>query len=154
MKKFLLSIATLIVFAAVPMSAQLTGPTLIDRVRDDLSQQRTFKVESARNSVLLRDAATGAELLTVSEVDGQTVTLSGVVARLDNLSPERRAAVIRQIEYFNFSSGVGTLGYDNATGVVTMQHHLNPRYVSPSSIAYVASRFGDVAKTEATRLAQ
>lgn len=150
MKKFLLSIAALVsIIAATPGYAQFTGPSILDKVRDNLSQQKAFKVESTNKTVLLRDAATGAELFTVSEIDAQTVTLSGVVGKLDKMSSERRDAVMQRIAYFNFSSGVGTLGYNKSTGEVTMQHHLNPRYVSPANIAHVASSFGDVARTEA-----
>lgn len=154
MKKLLLSVAALVaLIAAIPAQAQLTGPSLLDKVRDNLSQESSFRVESTSKSVLLRDAATGAELFTVSEVDAQTVTLSGVVARVGQLSQERRNAVMQRIAFFNFSSGVGTLGYNSATGEVTMHHYVNPRYVSPANIAYVASRFGDVARSEAQLLA-
>lgn len=155
MKKILLSIAALVTFfASTSGFAQLTGPSLIDRVRDDLSQQRTLKIESNEKSVMLRDAATGAEIFTVRQIDAQTVTLSGVIARLNNLSPERRHEVMQRIAFFNFSSPVGTLGFNNSTGEVVMEHHLNPRYVSASSIASVAGRFNDVARNEATLLVQ
>ncbi len=153
MKKTLLAVAALVALAT-PGYAQFTGPSVIDQVRNDINQQQNFKVEKIDRSMLLRDASTGAEVLTVSEVDAQTVTLHRVIGKISDLSPERKSAIMQRIAFFNFSSPVGTLGVNNATGVVTMEHHLNPRQVSTSNIVNVAVRFGDVAKAESTLLAQ
>lgn len=155
MKKLMLAVSAFVALvAAAPGYAQFTGPTVIDQVRNDFNRQERYSVEKSKGTIVLRDASTGEELFTLSEVDAQTVTLSSVIAKLDHLSPERKHEVLQRIAFFNFSSPVGTLGYDNSTGTVTMEHHLNPRQVSASSIATVAVRFGDVARAEANNLAQ
>jgi hypothetical protein len=156
MKNFMFAIVAFAAacFAATPSHAQLTGPSLISQMRADLSQHKNYKVEAHDNTVSLRDAATGAEVLTVSQVDAQQVTITGVVAKLNKLSAARKHDIQQRIDYFNFSSAVGTLDMDNKTGQVTMEHHLNPRYVSASSIVNVAMRFSDVVRAESEVLAQ
>jgi len=132
--------------------AQLTGPSALSAIRDDFSSNG-YTVEQGSNTVMMKDAA-GNIVFTVYQVNSQTVTLTSVVAHLKKLSAEQRAKLQRRIAYFNYSSPVGTLWFDNATGDVTMEHHLNPRYVSPATMVTVAASFGDMVRTQERYLMQ
>ena len=153
MKKLVLAAAALVSFLSVSTSsAQLTGPSALNVIRDDFSSNG-YTVEAGSNSMLMKDAS-GHVIFTVSQVNPQTVTLSSVVARMRKLSTEERARLQQKIAYFNYSSAVGTLWFDNTTGEVTMEHHLNPRFVSPATMAKIAANFGDMVRSEERILMQ
>jgi hypothetical protein len=153
MKKLALAAAALVCFLSASAShAQLTGPSALNVIRDDFSSNG-YTVEAGANSMLMKDAS-GNLVFTVSQVNPQTVTLSSVVARLRKLTAEERTLLQQKIAFFNFSSSVGTLWFNNATGEVTMEHHLNPRYVSPATMAKIAASFGDMVRTEEQILMQ
>lgn len=153
MKKIMLAAVALVTFLAASAShAQLTGPSVLNTIGDNFSRNG-YTVESGSNIVVMKDAS-GAMVFTVSQVNQQTITLKGVVASMRNLTPEQRTQLQRKIALFNYSSHVGTLWLDNATGDVTMEHHLNPRHLSPSTMATIAASFGDVARTEGEILMQ
>lgn len=153
MKKLVLAAAALVSFLSVSTSsAQLTGPSALNVIRDDFSSNG-YTVEAGSNSMRMKDAS-GHLVFTVSQVNPQTVTLTSVVARMRKLNAEERNRLQQQIAFFNFSSSVGTLWFDNSTGEVTMEHHLNPRFVSPASIAKIAASFGDMVRTEEQILMQ
>jgi hypothetical protein len=153
MKSIMVAAAFLALLVTSSVHAQLTGPSTLGLLRDDLAKQTNFKVELATNGVTLKDAKTGREIFTVRQVSSQTVTLSGVVASLDKVAPAQRQEVLRRIALFNFSSPVGTLEVDNS-GKVTMYHHLSSRLVSRAGMVDVASRFGDAMREEAKVLLQ
>ncbi len=153
MKKLVLTIAALAGLLVTECQAQLTGPSSIAYIHDG-TKTGSYKVERDAHSVTFRDAMTGAEVFKASEVNAQTVTLVGFVASLRNLSPEQKEQLLKKVAFYNFSSPVGTLLVDSETGDITMEHHLNPRHVSPSSMATVASRFGDAVRSESQSLLQ
>jgi len=154
MKKIMLAAAALVTFLTASAShAQLTGPSVLNSIGDNCSRYG-YSVESGSNTVVMKDASTGTMVFTVSQVNSQTITLRGVVASMRNLTPEQRTQLQRRIALFNYSSHVGTLWLDNATGEVTMEHHLNPRHLSPSTMATIATSFGDVARAEGQILMQ
>src|SRR4051812_44759572 len=153
MKKLVLAAAALVsFFFATASHAQLTGPSALNAIRDDFSNNG-YTVEAGSNSVLMKDAS-GNTIFTVSQVNPQTITLSSVIAHLHQLSAEQRTQLQRRIAFFNYSSSVGTLWYNTATGEVTMEHHLNPRFVSPATMVKVAASFGDMVRTEEQVLMQ
>ncbi len=155
MKNILLTAAALFTFLLVaPVHAQLTGPSVLSFIGDSFARQSGYSIVSGTNTVLVKDVESGRTLFVVKDVNQQTITLSSVVASLRQLSPESRDRMLKQISQYNFSSAVGTLWYDNATGEVTMEHHLNPRLVSSANIVSVANRFGDAVRAEKTVLAQ
>lgn len=153
MKSILIAAAFLALLVTSSVHAQLTGPSALGMLRDDLAKQTNFKVDLVTNGVALKDAGTGKEVFTVRQMNSQTVTLSGFVVSLDKVSPERKQEVLRRIALFNFSSAVGTLEVDN-NGRVTMYHHLSSRLVSRAGMVDVASRFGDAMREEAKVLLQ
>jgi hypothetical protein len=153
MKKLVLAAAALVSFLSASTSnAQLTGPSALNIIRDDFSNNG-YTVESGSNSMLMKDAS-GNIIFSVSQVNPQTVTLTSVVARTRKLTSEQESMLQRKIAHFNISSSVGTLWLDNATGEVTMEHHLNPRFVSPATMAKIAANFGDLVRTEEQVLMQ
>ncbi|MDB5034473.1 MAG: hypothetical protein JWQ98_1714 [Chlorobi bacterium] len=153
MKKFLpASVALILFLLATPGFAQLTGPSLLGKIRDNLNKQTSYKVSLANDAIIMTDARSGVTVCTVRQESSQKITLSCVVARLKGLSAEKRQQLQRKIALFNFSSAVGTLWYDSRTGEVTMEHFLNPRQVSPVSMASVAARFGETYRAEVASL--
>lgn len=135
-------------FFASSAFAQLTGPSLLQAVSNDLSRLPDTRVEQRGNSLVLRDSRTNAEIFTVSESGAQIVTLSGVVGDIGTMSSERKQMVEQHLAYFNYSSAVGTIALDNQSGQVTMYHHLNARLVSPANIVNVAQHFTDAMRAE------
>jgi hypothetical protein len=155
MRKLLLASAALVMlFLATPGFAQLTGPSLLGKIRDNLSKQTNYKVSLAHDAITMTDARTGATVCTVRQESSQKITLSCVVASLKGLPAEQKQRALKKIALFNFSSAVGTLLYDNRTGEVTMEHFLNPRQVTPVSMASVAARFGETYRAQAASLTE
>ena len=46
-----------------------------------------------------------------------------------------------RIDEFNASAPVGTLKFDSKSGILTMDHHMNPRHVGPTAMAKVTMKF-------------
>src|SRR5436853_4410716 len=89
-------------FLAVPAFAQITGGTVLRSLADQLDRQSSgYRTELASDGLHLRDASTGSEVLAVHQIGGQQVTISGVVASLNKLSPELRRQALRRIALFN-----------------------------------------------------
>ncbi|MEO5929391.1 MAG: hypothetical protein ABIR47_05630 [Candidatus Kapaibacterium sp.] len=153
MKKLLLAPVALIMFLlATPGFAQLTGPSLLGKIRDNLNKQTSYKVSLVNDAIVMTDAHTGVRVCTVRQESSQKITLSCVVTRLDGVSAEKKQRIQRKIALFNFSSAVGTLWYDSRTGEVILEHFLNPRQVSPVNMASVAARFGETYRAQAATL--
>lgn len=152
MKKLLLAAVLALPFAAIPAAAQLTGPSLINRVSMDLKKQTTYRVETREGKLYLVDGA-GTPVVAMEENSRQTVIISGTVADLSHLSAESKNRAMAHIALFNFSSPVGTLSVDEA-GRVTMMHRLNSKVVSTGAIAQVAELCGDVVRQESQTLMQ
>ncbi|MBS1912992.1 MAG: hypothetical protein JST22_13480 [Bacteroidetes bacterium] len=155
MKMFMTAaMAFIALIVAVPAHAQSTGASLLHEIGDNMTSHPEYTAVVGTNTVLIKDVTTGATLFVVKETNAQTITLSSVVATVHSLTPDSRARLLRRISQFNFSSPVGTLWYDNASGNVTMEHHLNPRMVSQSGIMNVAVRFGDAVRAQQIALLQ
>jgi hypothetical protein len=156
MKQFsLIAAIVALSFLAVPAFAQVTGGTILRSLADQLDRQSSgYRTELESDGLHLRDASTVNEVLAVHQIGGQQVTISGVVASLNKLSPDVRRQTLRRIALFNFSSPVGTLVVDAKTGEVTMEHNLNPRQVSIPAMAQVATMFGKTIRRQSNALLQ
>lgn len=154
MKKSVLAAALFVAFiVAAPAHAQLTGASVLHAISENFQHLDGYAVVTGPNSVKLNESATGRTVFEVREDNAQTITLSSVVMNARSLSGDRRERMLKSIAMFNFSSPVGTLWMEDATGDVTLVHHLNPRFVSPSNIVSVAMMFGDMVRTEKRALA-
>lgn len=153
MKNLLLAAVLTLPLGAIPAAAQLTGPTLLNRVSIDLQNQSAYRINMQKDKLFLLDG-TGAPVVSMEQNNRNTVTISGAVADLSGLPAANKSRAMARIALFNFSSPVGTLSLDEATGRVTMVHYLNSGLVSTATIAQVAQLCGDVVKQEAATLAQ
>lgn len=155
MKMF--TIAAMALFAlliANPANAQSTGASVLHEIGESMTTHPEYSAVMGTNTVLIKDVVTGNTLFVVKEMNAQTITLSSVVATLHSMTPDRKAQLMRRISQFNFSSAVGTLWYDNASGTVTMEHNLNPKMVSQNGMSNVAVRFGDAVRAQQMALLQ
>ncbi len=153
MKKLLLAALLTLPLCASGALAQLTGPSLLNRVSIDLDKQH-YRVDVRGDRILLVDGKTGATVAAVEQTNRQTVTITGAVADLSRLTAASRKNAMARIALFNFSSPVGTLTVDEKSGKVTMVHHLNAGMVPSATIAQVAELCGDVIRQESRTLAQ
>lgn len=156
MKLFIaLAAVVLLSLSAAPLQAQTTGPAVINQIRAHLEKSQSFTVRlGEQNRMSLLDAGSGSEIVWLEEVDAQQVTLGGTVVRISDLTPQQQSRVRARIAFFNFSSPVGTLTLNEGTGVVTMEHHLNPRLVPVPAMADAARIFAQVARSQSRSLLQ
>lgn len=146
MKSLVALIALLVL--SIPCAAQSTGESVLSAIGDRLDSERQFKIEHRADGMHLIDLTSGKEIAVVRESTPQSVVISGVVASINTLPADVRRELGERIALFNFSSRVGTLSLDEATGELTMAHALNPRAVPVPAMARVASIFGDVVRQE------
>jgi hypothetical protein len=71
----------------------------------------------------------------------EQVTISGIVAVVPTRDARSLEVIARRIDQFNMSAPLGTMQLDRETGVITLQHHLNPTKVTPAAMADVLLRF-------------
>lgn len=147
----LLSVPGLVaVLCTGSMSAQTTGPTVLDHIRDDFSHRSEYRVRQDRERVVISDAVSGEELFSVVSISSNTISIQGNVVR--GMASTRIVKAGDHIAHFNCSAPVGTLIVDNR-GDITMQHYVNPELVPTAAIINLAQRFGDAVRTESRSLA-
>jgi hypothetical protein len=155
MSKFMLGLMAAFAVTTFSATAQITGPDLLRGVSDRLGSEKVlYRVEVSNDGIRLTDPASGREVLSMREVNSQQLSISGTIGQLSDLSTEVRQKLVEQIALFNFSSAVGTIVLDEESGEITMHHNVNPRVVTASAIAQVASRFGDSVVEQSRVLAQ
>jgi hypothetical protein len=154
MMKFMLSLVAVLAVTTFSATAQVTGPDLLRGVSDRLGSEKVYRVEVSNDGIRLTDPATGREVLSMRQVNSQQLSISGTIGQLAELSSDVRTKLLERIALFNFSSAVGTIVLDEESGEIRMHHNVNPRLVTPSSIAHVASRFGDSVVEQSRVLAQ
>ena len=149
MKKIIIPVAAIVLCAWIPAAASyLSINALLDSLHGALGDRPAYAVESSDNSIVLTDVASGMAACTIRQSDAKTVTMSATIARLPLGSQKQVQRAIDQIVDFNVNSSVGTLSLNNRTGEVRMEHYVNSSLVPSSSVAQVAIRFADVARTE------
>jgi hypothetical protein len=156
MKRFIALVAVAVLsLLAGRVHAQTTGPSVLGQLSEQLNAQKVYLVQAdADDQMSLVDATSGDEVFQVQQVSSQQLTITGMVARMQNISPEKARQIRSRIALFNFSSPVGTLTLDEGTGVVTMEHHMNPRVVTMPAMASTARLFGVVARNQSQTLLQ
>ncbi len=147
-----LAISTL--FGGAPLLAQSTGASPLASVRDAFSGRSEYRIDEQAHKLVFRDAASGAEIFTLSETTTGTLALSGSVQGLNSTTEITPNIMDDRISWFNCSSAVGTMWRDQRTGQVTMLHYLNPQLVSRSGLVNVADRFGEAVRSETRTLTQ
>ncbi len=145
--------AAALLMVSVPASAQVTGPKVLTMVQAHLANNHQYATELKDNCMLVRDAASGNEVVRIDEVNPQTLTLSGRVGTLESLSDDKRAEVLARIAILNFSMPVGTLAVD-PDGEVTMIHHLNQSMLTVPTLARTTELFGEVVSERSKTLIQ
>lgn len=144
---------TTLVLATGSAYSQQTGGLTADNLFQYLNKQSAVKAEKiGHDRVTVHSARNGAELCSVRFVQPQVVTITQPIAKLD-LRTEAAAHAMRAMAAFNMSSPVGTLLLDEATGMLRMEHHLNPYAVNLETMAHVVLLFGQVAEGESRSFA-
>lgn len=131
-----------LVVASATAQAQVTGPTAISGVYNQLRQQTTYVVEMRGKEVVLRDRNNGKELVSLQQVSPQCVKVIGEVGNINNAVSVTQT--LARISHMNCSSRVGTWSLDKSSGSITMYHYLNPRLLSAPAIANTALLCCDV----------
>lgn len=133
--------------------AQQTGGLTADNLFQYLNKQQAVKAEKiGRDRVTIHSQHGGAEVCSVRFEQPQVVTITQPIARLD-IRSQAAARVMSAMATFNFSSPVGTLLLDDATGMLRMEHHLNPYAMNVETMASVVLLFGQVAENESRHFA-
>ena len=117
-------------------NAQITGPTALRGVYDQLRKQTTYLVELQGEQVVIRNRDNGKELATLRQVSPQCLTVVGEVG--DSQDATSAAQTLAWMSHMNCSSRVGTWSLDNGSGKITMHHNLNPRLLSAPVMANTA----------------
>lgn len=126
----------LLVVASATAQAQVTGPTAISGVYDQLRKQTTYAVEMRGEQVVLRDRDNGKEIVSLQQVSPQCVKVMGEVGNIQHAGSATQT--LARISQMNCSSRVGTWSLDKGSGNITMYHYLNPRLLSAPAIANTA----------------
>ena len=79
----------------------------------------------------------------VEYLSPRQVALSAIVTKVRRVTPGSVLTTYRRVSDFNSSSAVGTLYFDESSGLVTMRHNLNPSMVARPSMASVVTRFAE-----------
>lgn len=154
MKPLLALLAISALFGGTSLFAQSTGESSLASVREAFAGRTEYRIDERPHELVFRDAASGAEVFTLSETTTGTLTLSGSVQGLNGTMAVTPSTLDERISWFNCSSAVGTMWIDQRTGAVTMLHHLNPQLVSRNGLANVADRFGEAVRSETRTLTQ
>ena len=92
-KQFLFPLFFAMLFVAIPAFSQVTGGPVLRSLYDQLKRQSSYKVEMTGSAIYLRDKSSGAEIVSVREIDPQTVTVSGVVGNLGSAEAAREVVL-------------------------------------------------------------
>ena len=147
-KQILLAAVAAIVLGAAPMAAQLTSNPLEpgfynymqEFYRGVPSEYRPILVND-RTMLLGSSMETGGVM--IDYTSSRQITLLAIVSRVRSVNAESKLATYSKVADHNFSSPVGTLYFDESSGLVTMRHYMNPSVVDRPAMGSVVTKFAE-----------
>lgn len=110
----------------------------------ETASPQSYSITIIDNSRLVMARPTGALNVSIEYLAPDNILISGTVATLVIHNEGVLLDLQRKIDDYNFSGPVGTLKLDPRTGLLTMEHRLNPKAVGPAVMARVAVKFFEV----------
>jgi hypothetical protein len=86
----------------------------------------------------------------VTYVSLEQITISGIVGKVE-MSARALNRVRKMIAEYNTSAPVGSMRFDESTGIVTMQHSVNPKLVKLPAISTTVLAFSDALRQQSGR---
>jgi hypothetical protein len=146
-KKQFLTIAALLALFSTPVFAQLTSSPL----GEGLYQSMKATAPASYSLELLNsDEMTIAGTTRVTYVSLEQITMTGIVGNVE-MSTRELNRVRKMIDEYNTNSLVGSMRFDENTGMVMMQHSVNPKLVKLPSISTTILAFSDALRQESAR---
>lgn len=145
-KQILFAAVAAILLSASPMAAQLTSNPLEPGFYNYM-QEFYRGVSGDYRPMLINDRT----MLLGSTVDKggvmidydspRQITLSAIVTKIRSVNAASKLMTYSRIADHNFSSAVGTLYFDESSGLVTMRHYVNPALTERPLMGSVVTRF-------------
>jgi hypothetical protein len=145
MKKQITNLAAALMFLSAPAFAQLTSSPLEQGLYDFMKT----RVPASYGLVLVNDnEMTVAGTTRVDYISPEQITISGIVTKVSPLSAGR---IRSMIDDYNFSAAVGTMKLDEKSGVVTMEHFINPKFAKLPEMSKAVTLFSDALRQQSGR---
>ena len=146
-KKQFLTIAAVLALFSTPVFAQLTSSPL----GQGLYQSMKATTPASYSLELLNsDEMTVAGTTRVTYVSLEQITMSGIVGKVE-MSARSLSRVRKMINEYNTGALVGSMRFDENTGMVTMQHSVNPKLVKLPGISTTVLAFSDALRQQSAR---
>jgi hypothetical protein len=149
MKKLIINlaiIAGLLVNSSLLLAQLVSSPLepgLYSFLKESTSSE-SYSITLVDDAHLLMARTAGSATVSIENVAPDNIVISGVVATLVIQNEGVLRDLQRKIDDYNFSAPIGTLRLDPQSGVLVMEHRLNPKNVGPAAMAKAAVRFYDV----------
>jgi hypothetical protein len=146
-KKQFLTIAAVLALFSTPVFAQLAssplGEGLYQRMKATAPASYSLELPNANEMIV-------AGTTRVTYVSLEQITMSGIVGRVE-MSARALNRVRTMIAEYNTSAPVGSMRFDENTGMVTMQHSVNPKHVTLPAISATVLSFSDALRQQSAR---
>jgi hypothetical protein len=147
-KQILLAVVAAIVLGASPSAAQLTSnplePGFYNYMRELYrGAPGSYLPMLVNDRTMILGSSIDKGGMMIEYLSPRQIALSAIVTKVRSSSPGAMLSAYNRISDFNGSSAVGTLYFDQSSGMVMMRHNLNPAVVSQPAMATVVTRFAE-----------
>jgi hypothetical protein len=147
-KQLLLAAAAAMVLTISPSAAQLTSNPLEPGFYNYMRElyrgvPGDYRPMLVNDRLMLLGSSIDKGGTMIEYISPRQLALSAIVTKVRRVTPGSVLATYRRVSDFNSSSSVGTLYFDESSGLVTMKHNLNPSMVGRPSMAAVVTRFAE-----------
>jgi hypothetical protein len=146
-KKQFLTIAALLALFSTPVFAQLSSSPLGKGLYQQMkaTAPASYSLELPNSNEM-----TVAGRTRVTYVSLEQITITGIVGKVD-MSARALNRVKKMIDEYNTTASVGSMRFDENTGMVTMQHSVNPKLVKLPAISATVLAFSDALRQQSGR---
>ena len=146
MKKLLINLAVAAALLAnnSPVVAQLVSTPLeagMYTYLKETSSQHSYSVTLVDNNRLKMVPMAGGGSAWIEYLAPDNIEIRATVGTLVIQNELSLRDLQSGIDEYNMSAPVGTLKLDSKSGVLTMEHRMNPKHVGPTAMAKVAVKF-------------
>lgn len=147
-RQILFAALAMIALSAAPMAAQLTSnplePGFYNYMRElYLGVPGDYRPMLVNDRTMLLGSSVETGGVMIDYTSSRQITLLAIVTKVRSVNAESKLATYSRLFEHNVSSPVGTLYFDEQSGLVTMRHYLNPSVTDRPAMGSVVTRFAE-----------